>query len=160
MASLKDYTKSIRTIFTILVIYAVLVATHLGEFWPFSIYPMFSQAGHPWKRAIILDVTKVPADSLWNNTNKNELPGTTVSLDNLNINANDIANYVSKTEVWTPQRVRGIRGLVVKELTDKNLMIYQAEGSLLQDNKVKVEIIPFIYLTADTTILNKQLKTK
>ena len=25
----------------------LLVSTHLGEFWPFSIYPMFSRGGHP-----------------------------------------------------------------------------------------------------------------
>lgn len=34
-----------------LVVYGLLVAIHLGEFWPFSIYPMFSQTGNPWTGA-------------------------------------------------------------------------------------------------------------
>lgn len=40
----------------VLVVYALLVATHLGEFWPFSIYPMFSQAGTPWTRAVVREL--------------------------------------------------------------------------------------------------------
>jgi hypothetical protein len=49
-----------KVIGIILLIYAVLVASHEGEFWPFSIYPMFSQAGNPWTRAMVIDVTDLP----------------------------------------------------------------------------------------------------
>ena len=33
-----------------------LLATNLGEFWPFSIYPMFSKAGGEWTRAVVLEI--------------------------------------------------------------------------------------------------------
>ena len=42
-----------------------LLPSHEGEFWPFSIYPMFSQAGNPWTRAMVLDVTTTPDAELW-----------------------------------------------------------------------------------------------
>ena len=49
--------KSVRITLISFIIYGALVATHEGEYWPFSIYPMFSKAGNPWTRAIVRDVT-------------------------------------------------------------------------------------------------------
>ena len=154
---LKKYQKV--TLIT-LVIYGLLVATHLGEFWPFSIYPMFSQAGNPWKRAIVQDVTQENIDSLWKTTDKNGLPGKTVALNELNVNTNDIANYLSKTEVWTPKKQSGVRKLLQKKLNGSNLLVYQARGSLSENDKPKVDFIPYLYLSSDTTLLNKDLKVK
>lgn len=37
-----------RSFWATMVVFAVLVGTHEGEFWTFSIDPMFSQAGNPW----------------------------------------------------------------------------------------------------------------
>ena len=48
--------KALRITLGTLIVYALLVATHLGEFWPFSIYPMFSQAGNPWSRAVVREM--------------------------------------------------------------------------------------------------------
>lgn len=141
-------------------IYALLVATHLGEFWPFSIYPMFSQAGHPWKRAIVRDVTNLENDTLWKSYNHQNLVGEAVPLDELNINTNDIANLLSKTEVWTPGKINGVRKLFLNELESKNLLLFQAKGELDEQDSVKVQFVPFIYMTQDTTILNNELKTK
>ncbi len=138
----------------------MLVATHLGEFWPFSIYPMFSQAGTPWKRAIVQDVSKTTIDSLWKTTDKDGLPGKTVALDKLNVNTNDIANYISKTEVWTHKKQSGMRKLLRKKLSESNLLVYQARGSLTKDDEPQIEFIPFIYLTADTTLLNNNLRVE
>lgn len=143
-----------------LIIYGLLVATHLGEFWPFSIYPMFSQAGNPWKRAIVQDVTQTEVDSLWKTTDKSGLPGKTVALNTLNVNTNDVANYLSKTEVWTPKKQSGVRKLLRKKLSDSNLLVYQARGSLSENDKPKVEFIPYLYLSSDTTLLNQDLKIK
>lgn len=143
-----------------LVIYGLLVATHLGEFWPFSIYPMFSQAGKPWKRAIVQDVTQAEVDSLWKTTDKKGLPGQTVALNKLNVNTNDIANSLFKTEIWSPEKQSGLRKLLQEKLNESNLLVYQARGSLSENNKPKVEFVPYIYLTSDTTLLNKDLKVK
>lgn len=156
----KYYKKSLRVVIATFLIYAVLVSTHLGEFWPFSIYPMFSQAGNPWKRAIVRDVTNIEQDSLWKNFNHQNLVGNPLPLDKLNINTNDIANYLSKTEVWTPGKINGVRKLFSEELDSRNILLLQAKGSLNRQDSVIVEFIPFIFLTQDTTILNNELKTE
>jgi len=154
------YRKSIRIIFGTLIIYALLVSTHLGEFWPFSIYPMFSQAGNPWKRAIVRDVTAENHKNLWQATNQQNLVGQTVPLNELNINTNDIANLLSKTKVWNDRKVKGVRKLFSDELNSKQLLLLQAQGSLVKDDSVQVRFVPFIYLSKDTTILNSKLKTQ
>ena len=141
-------------------VYGLLVATHLGEFWPFSIYPMFSQAGNPWKRAIVQDVTQTEVDSLWKVTDKNSLPGKTVALNELNVNTNDIANYLSKTEIWTEKKQSGVRKLLKTKVSKSNLLVYQAYGFLSDNDKPKVEFKPYLYLTADTTLLNNNLRVK
>lgn len=143
-----------------LIIYGLLVATHLGEFWPFSIYPMFSQAGNPWKRAIVQDVTDTDIDRLWQTADKNGLPGQTLALNKLNVNTNDIANYLSKTEVWTSEKKTGVRKLLQKNLENKNVMVYQARGFLTNDDSTQIQFVPYVYLSADTTILNTELRTE
>lgn len=45
-----------RIIGIVLLINILLVSTHRGEFWPFSIFPMFSQAGNPWSRGVVENV--------------------------------------------------------------------------------------------------------
>ena len=121
---------------------------------------MFSQAGNPWKRAIVQDVTHAEIDSLWKTTDKNGLPGKTVALNKLNVNTNDIANYLSKTDIWTPKKQSGVRKLLQKKLNQSNLLVYQARGSLNENDEPKVEFIPYFYLATDTTLLNKKLRVK
>ncbi len=154
------YKKTIRISVATFLIYALLVATHLGEFWPFSIYPMFSQAGKPWNRAIVRDVTNLENESLWKSYNHQNLVGEPVPLDDLNINTNDIANLLSKTEVWNQRNIMGVRKLFTEELHSRNLLLLQARGQLTENDSVKVQFVPYIYMTPDTTILNDELKTE
>lgn len=121
---------------------------------------MFSKAGNPWKRAIVQDVTHAEVDSLWQITDKSGLPGKTVALDELNVNTNDIANYLSKTEVWTPRKQSGVRKLLRKKLNESNLLVYQARGYLTENDKPKIEFTPYLYFTADTTLLNNNLRVE
>lgn len=161
VASLQEnYKKSIRIIFITLFIYGVLVATHLGEFWPFSIYPMFSQAGKPWNRAIVRDVTEVERGEIWKITYHNNLIGDPVPLKRLRINTNDLANFLSKTDVWTEGKIRGVRKLFDGKMASRELLLLQANGSLTRQDSIRVQFIPFIYLSEDTTILSSKLKTQ
>ncbi|MDX1638082.1 MAG: hypothetical protein R3281_08945 [Balneolaceae bacterium] len=152
--------KAVRIILVTFLIYGVLVASHEGEFWPFSIYPMFSQAGNPWKRAIVRDVSETDRDSLWQVMTQETLAGEPVALDRLNINTNDIANYLSKTEVWTEGKLNGLRKLFDRELSHRPLLLLQARGFLTEQDSVRVQFTPFIYLSGDTTIINKSLRTE
>ena len=153
------YQKTIRIVVATFLVYALLVATHLGEFWPFSIYPMFSKAGNPWNRAIVRDVSHLENDSLWNDYNHENLVGESVALDELNINTNDIANLLSKTEVWNQRKIMGVRKLFEEELNSSDLLLLQARGSLTENDSVNVEFVPYLYISRDTTILNNKLKT-
>lgn len=152
--------KSVKIITGTLIIYGLLVATHLGEFWPFSIYPMFSQAGKPWKRAIVQNISHSSLPQLWQKKTFETLPGNTLALNELNVNTNDVANYLFKTKKWTERKRSGMRNLFKEKLKNDTLMVYQARGFLNEDNKAQIEFIPYIYLTPDTTILHQELKTQ
>jgi hypothetical protein len=146
------YQKSIRVTAGILVVYALLVATHLGEFWPFSIYPMFSQAGNPWTRSIVRQVP--PNDAVnWEKVRLNELPGESFKTVPNDINQNDISNYLSKTDRWTATRLRGFRSMFSRHSFDRALRVYQVRGSLSGDS-VDIVATPILQLQADTTLFH------
>lgn len=152
------YERSIRIIGGVFVVYALLVATHLGEFWPFSIYPMFSQAGNPWTRAV---VREMPEDmerlESWEAVPFSDVPGADYPLAPRGINTNDVANYVSKTETWTPQRRRGLRSLFTKSVRlEQPLLVMRVRGALSGDS-VSVRATPVMLVTPDTLDLHPDL---
>ncbi|QXD17201.1 hypothetical protein GQ464_009495 [Rhodocaloribacter litoris] len=141
-----------------LLVYALLTATHLGEFWPFSIYPMFSRGGHPWVRAVVREVPAGGEGISWQTVHTPEaLPGHPFPLGETGINQNDIANFVSKSAVWDAQRIRGMRKLFRSTLDEVGLLIYRVEGRLHEPDSVAVTYTPFILLTPDSTYFNPGL---
>jgi hypothetical protein len=148
------------TLYTMLV-YVLLVATHLGEFWPFSIFPMFSKAGNPWTRAMATDVTAVDDSTrtlIWTIDEVESLPGPVFSMRTIGVDQIDYANFVSKTRDWTPQRIQALRDkLGSAAISDKSIMIYKVRGGMTPDNDVKVIATPFLLLTPDTTYFNPLL---
>lgn len=82
--------------------YAVLVATHRGEFWPFSVYPMFSRAGRPWARACVLKWTPpIALASLRGGRPLESWPGTPFPLQEHGLSQNDLSSLVQRAEHWT-----------------------------------------------------------
>ncbi len=152
------YKRSIRIIGGVFVVYALLVATHLGEFWPFSIYPMFSQAGNPWTRAVVREMPDdVERLESWEAVPFQDLPGAAYPLVPRGINTNDVANYVSKTETWTPGRQRGLRSLFTKSQDlDQPLLVMRVRGALNSDS-VSVRATPVMLVTQDTLDLHPDL---
>ncbi len=148
------YQKSLRILAGVFVVYALLVATHLGEFWPFSIYPMFSRGGHPWVRSVVREAPGEPSDALWQpRRSPDALPGRPYPLAPADINQNDIANFVSKSDSWDAGRVNALRKVFGEILHDRSLLIVRAEGRL-DAQTVTVAYTPFILLTPDTTLFN------
>ncbi|MBX7151658.1 hypothetical protein K1X84_08455 [bacterium] len=129
-----------------MLVYLILVATHDGEFWPFSIYPMFSKAGRPWQRVIVRDVTGIP-DSTYNHPiNMDRLPGLAVPLNNYGIETIDLADYINKTESWNNEKIHGIRSLLGEEhFKNKKWLIVKVHGQLSRDG-VNVTATPFLLL--------------
>ena len=118
--------KSVRITLISFIIYGALVATHEGEYWPFSIYPMFSKAGNPWTRAIVRDVTSVTDTLLWNTTSIEPLQGDPVSMKEIGVDQIDYSNFVSKTKTWNSNRVSALRTMFGEEYISKNdWMIYK-----------------------------------
>lgn len=140
--------QAVRVLAGLFIIYGTLVATHEGEFWPFSIFPMFSTAGQPWVRAIVHELPPdLEDDAVWQPGTPEELPGKVVPLVEHGLFQNDLANYVSKTPTWTPERLEGIRAMFEGRIaSDERMMIYYVRGELQPDG-VDVRAWPLILLS-------------
>lgn len=142
----------------ILIVYAILVATHKGEFWPFSVYPMFSQAGNPWTRAIVRDVSQTPDSLKWQTTDLEHIWGSAVVLKGLGVDQIDFSNYISKTDNWNHQRKHAlIRMFDPSNIGESQWMIFKVHGHLTEQDSVIVDVVPFLKLTKDTVLTNPLL---
>lgn len=138
-----------------LLVYAVLVAPHEGEFWPFSVYPMFSQAGNPWTRAMILDVTDLPDEELWLTHTLEELYSDAVAVGKFGVDQIDFSNFVSKTNDWTEDRMLALLTMFGEDsIRDRRWMASRVHGHLVGDDSVVVEVEPFLLMTADSVQKN------
>ena len=147
-----------KAIGAILLIYALLVATHEGEFWPFSIYPMFSQAGNQWTRAMVLDVTDLPEELIWQNIPFDSNNISPVPLNRQGVDQIDFSNFVSKTEQWTESRKAALRAMLREEqLTGNRWMVVKVYGQLAGRDSVAMQIEPWLLLTDDGVVENPNL---
>lgn len=135
---------------------ALLVATHLGEFWPFSVYPMFSQAGRTWTRSLVRDVSETSSNQYWQSRTLETLPGKIFAMDEVGINQNDIANYIQKVDSWDAENKENIRVLFKSELADRKLLLYEVKGHLNDQKEVIQDYKPLLLMHQDSIILNPQ----
>lgn len=139
-------------------IYGLLVASHEGEFWPFSIYPMFSQAGNPWTRAMVLDVTAEPSDRIWQTFTLQNLPFEPVPVKEFGVDQIDFANFISKTGNWTPERKDALINMFGRDqIGSKRLMAAKAEGMLIGRDSVVVRITPYLLMSEEGVLKNPHL---
>ncbi len=138
-----------------MVVYVVSVAVNLGEFWPFSIYPMFSQAGNTWHRVVIRDVSG--ADTIdWQPTTLDDLPGDPFGARSVGADPIDLANFVGKTREWTPQRIGALELQVFPDgHGGRSLLAFRVSGSLLGDS-VAVVATPVVAVGAVGNILSPE----
>ena len=148
----------IKVIGVSLLVYALLVAPHEGEFWPFSIYPMFSQAGNPWTRAMVLDVTTKPDAKLWEKQSLVSRDSDVVPVLDYGVDQIDFSNFVIKTQNWTPSRREALKEMFgASSISDERWMVSKVRGELIGRDSVSIEITSFIMLTPDSTYLNPNL---
>ena len=154
------YRRSAKALGLTFLAYALLVATNLGEFWPFSIYPMFSQGGIPWSRAVVREVESDPDSVRWHAVSAGELPGEPYALLDYGISPIDLANFVSKSRVWNENRVAGLRRMFGEEELGRNsLLVMRVNGRITPDDSVQVSFVPYVYLGADSSRLNPEIMT-
>jgi hypothetical protein len=150
--------KGIRVIGIILLVYALLVATHEGEFWPFSIYPMFSQAGNPWTRAMVLDVTDQPEELIWEKHSLENRKWPPVPVRQYGVDQIDFSNFISKTENWTEPRKAALNNMFGPFPKDGvKWMTVKVHGQLVGKDSVAVTIEPWLLITEDGVFENPNL---
>jgi len=155
--------RSLRILLATFVVYGTLVATHEGEFWPFSIFPMFSQAGQPWTRALARDVTDHDEDIRWKAHGFEDLPADAFAVGAHGVNRLDLSNLLLKTEVWTPDRIEALRSVMRPALGERQLLVLRVRGELVDGpsgRAVAKSFEPYFVLSADTTIRNPALVTR
>jgi hypothetical protein len=142
---------------TTFVVFAILVSTHLGEFWPFSIYPMFSSAGNPWTRSLVHELPPdIPENVSWQSAVPIDLPGKILPLATHGIYQNDLANYVSKTEHWTGERIRGVEAMFAPMIAGRRVMVYRVTGTLTSDG-VDIIASPLMMITSEGATLSPEI---
>lgn len=150
--------RGMKVIGVSLVVYALLVAPHEGEFWPFSIYPMFSQAGNPWTRAMVLDVTDKQDSDLWERQLLDKRDSDVVAVSDYGVDQIDFSNFVVKTQNWTSTRRNALKEMFGSEaIIGERWMVSKVRGELIGRDSVSIEITPYILLTPDSTYLNPNL---
>ena len=154
----EESRRGMKIIGIVLIIYGLLVATHLGEFWPFSVYPMFSKAGQPWTRAIVLNVTDEPEPEIWERTTLKNRIAEPVAIGDYGIDQIDYSNFISKTDNWTPSRKKALQDMFGEiNLGSQKWMASKVYGRLVGEDSVVVEVQPLLLVTSDTVRTNPLL---
>ncbi len=155
--------KARTTLLSVLLVYALTVAVNLGEFWPFSIYPMFSQAGNDWSRSLVREVP--PGDTLsWDAYPLDELPGLPYGVRSGGVDPIDLANFVSKTEVWDEDRIDALSLMLLAEPPREplRLMVYRVRARLTEEDSVAIMATPYVLVGTDLEVsldhLNPELR--
>jgi hypothetical protein len=131
----------------------ILVAPHEGEFWPFSIFPMFSQGGNIWTRALVVEYEAVPDSARWQTVDVDSLPGPLFPLQDIAVNQNDIANFVQKNRDWGERRMRSLVKLFGDSLATHDLMVLRV-SPVVTPQSVRLEAQPYLLITADSVLRN------
>ncbi|MGH1344872.1 MAG: hypothetical protein ACRBN8_25145 [Nannocystales bacterium] len=139
-------------------VYAGLTATHRGEFWPLSIFPMFSLAGRPWRRALMVALAEPAEAFVWTPTTLEALPGSPASTTSVGLSANDMSKFVQLTEDWDAARVATLREFWQPMLDEgATLLLYRADGHLDDDDGVITELVPLVMLRPEGHEVNPNL---
>lgn len=150
MSGTVQTNKARTAIWGVLLVYALTVATHLGEFWPFSIYPMFSQAGNPWSRSLVREVA--PDDSVsWDTVSLDALPGQPYGVASGGVDAIDLANFVSKTNVWDTDRVAALKLMLLADppRVPLDLLVFRVRARLTETDSVAILATPYVRVGTD-----------
>lgn len=138
--------RGMRALGVLSIVGVALLATHLGEFWPYSIYPMFSVAGRPWRRAIARDVSDVPTESLWEVRTVETLAGRPFAVAEHGIPQIDFTEFINHSRRWDAARVAGIRALFAGPLRTKTLLVYEVRGDVDEAGNAHTRAEPVVLL--------------
>ncbi len=143
------YRRTRCALAVVLVLYAALVGTHAGEFWPMSVFPMFSRAGQPWTRAVVREL-EATASVAWDTLQApTALPGQPFPLNTTTLDPVDLINFITRPEPWDARRRQTLQQLFGPELEGCRLLVLQVQGAPNAEG-VQLRYVPILVLTADS----------
>ncbi len=150
-----------RILGVVFAVYVALVATHEGEFFPFSIYPMFSQAGKPWTRSAVYELSKTELAELDFAPRKREdMPGRPFAAGKNGINVIDLAKFISMAERFDDGAVQSLRKMAGPELADKRLVFVRVSGHLMEEQpgEVALQFQPVVAIAPEGARVHPDLR--
>jgi len=154
----KLFQKHKKILLYVMLVNILLVASHKGEFWPFSIFPMFSQAGKEWSRGVVEQVSDSTRADLWHTKPIGEIEDRILPLEDYGIHEIDFANFITKTKVWNEKRLNGMRSTFqIDQYPGEMWLATRVRGYMNEEDSVVIEAIPMFLFTADTTMKNPNL---
>lgn len=140
--------------------WTLAVLPHRGEFWPFSIYPMFARAGRPWTNALVVEVDP-HARRDWGPWTLQDLPGTVYPTQPVGVSGLDVSQLVKLTGSWSDEKIALTRKLFHEALSDgRTLMIVRSDGHLTRDLAVEVEHSGVLMIGPEGSELNPRLRAE
>jgi hypothetical protein len=127
----------------VLLVYLLISARGDGEFWPFSKFPMFSRAGRPWTRALVVEMTVPVPDASLQEVWEKELPGPVFPLHRVHINQDDLSAVVrSITPPVNAEQAAFLADYFERVRHDKTLVLYSVRGKFRPDRSVRERFTP------------------
>lgn len=141
--------RTLRVLGVVVVVYAVAIATHGGEFWPFSSYSMFARAGRPWQRALVRVLDEATADgALADSYAPDALPGSPLALAPLGIPQNDLSSLLQRAEVWGDTERKALARLFGTAPCRAPLLVLRASGAIEAEG-VRQRAVPVAVLSCE-----------
>lgn len=139
--------RALRWVAGVVLVWLALVATHRGEFWPFSVFPMFAGAGRPWVRALVHALPEpLAADALASEYELAALPGAPFALEAHGVPQHDVSSLVQRAERWTADETAALVSLFGDLPCHKPLLVLRVRGALDGD-RVRARATPAALLT-------------
>jgi hypothetical protein len=138
----------------LLAAYAGLVLTHRGEFWPFSVFPMYSTGRSAWSRPVLREVSGAgPAP--WQVVDLAHLPGRPFSLFEAGVQRAALRRAFRTPWEWEAEGIASLRSLVGEEgIRGRRLLLFDVRGTLAAVDGVDVECVPLALFTEEATLVN------
>lgn len=145
--------RAVRTLIITTLLGGLLVATHLGEFWPYSIFPMFSTGGRPWENSLVRAVPGPDTPNLFDTVKVEDLPGEIVPLEEVGVPQRDFAKLLKEERAWDGAGIEKLRTALKPALEAHPwVMVVRVHGPLPEDGEVITEARPFVLVGRDGSI--------
>lgn len=147
--------RAAKALMALCLAYATLAATHGGEFWPFSVFPMFSVAGRPWARAL---VRRHEGTRLEASYSLEALPGAPFALTDHGIPQNDLSSLTQRAGRWGPAELEALSQLFGSLPCEHPLLVLRVRGTLAE-SAIEQVATPLAWLTCDGTQVKARAAT-